>query len=318
MRALLIHSVIGFLAFLCIGARSLDGNAIVWNQSWAGNAVNKTVRPSIIPDITVVESTEYCCFISTYSNWNRCDKPALCIGAYIIKPFPLLFVLDYIWNIFRITESPFYIIKMSGCASVVVDMNIKIASYVTGNINRIVTANYCVRRMIGGYCSIISSLVYGLNYLSNTTARYIWPLKLSNKISIFLANISKTFGSRDQCNGVGFLTNSNLVHFYNSPTQKVGLQPKDNELENTDRYQRSGENGEPIIGSPTPPFGRRFIIALFGAVVGVPFYFYGILNLNDKRRLICASLIICGFLWFSGGLILLWLTGFRATWSWWL
>ena len=72
-------------------------------------------------------------------------------------------------------------------------------------------------------------------------------------------------------------------------------------------------------GDSAPPIGRRFALAVVGLVAWVASLIIGERRLN--RDGITPRTVLTGYVGagaFAVGLLLLWLTHFRATWGWWL
>lgn len=84
------------------------------------------------------------------------------------------------------------------------------------------------------------------------------------------------------------------------------------------KHQEAGEYRGEQCADGKPPIARRFFVALLSVLLGFLLSLYGWKNINDKRRLRGASIVFCGALLASSGLLLLWLTGFRWSWQWWL
>jgi hypothetical protein len=112
---------------------------------------------------------------------------------------------------------------------------------------------------------------------------------------------------------------SDLAHRDYGLAQMVSLPTKNDQLQAPDEEKSEGENREPNVGGPSgPPLGRRSLIALFSVAIGTILHIKGWENLNDKRRFWSAALISGGWLLAFSGFMLWFLTGFPATWGWWL
>lgn len=105
----------------------------------------------------------------------------------------------------------------------------------------------------------------------------------------------------------------------------LNLVPDGPKAENRDAsrypsYDSRSASSESRHRSPNqhPPIVRRFFIAL-GSLVGAFLCgFWSFKAFDDKRLVLSATLVICGLLIGFGGMGILWVTGFRWSWGWWI
>jgi hypothetical protein len=96
-----------------------------------------------------------------------------------------------------------------------------------------------------------------------------------------------------------------------SSTQPIALVTEGTKLQDSRGYERSSEYS-------SPPIGRRLTLLFGGIFGGLLFGLWGIVHLDDKRRIYGATAIGLSILLFVSGLVLWWLNLFPGTWGWWL
>lgn len=104
---------------------------------------------------------------------------------------------------------------------------------------------------------------------------------------------------------------------------KVALYKPDLDLHISplEKYQKryhSVDYGSSSTNPDQPPFVRRLILAVCGAVMLIPACYYGDFFIRRHRRRLGWGLVGVSFFIFWAGLILMFLGGFRWTWNWWL
>ena len=96
------------------------------------------------------------------------------------------------------------------------------------------------------------------------------------------------------------------------------LSPHGPALKTRNNHQHEGKDRDERSIRPYPPFVRRFVVLWIGGVWMWPIIFCGLAFLDRGYRWLGWAICGCGLGIGGGSILLIWLTGFRWSWDWWL